>query len=386
MSFISQPSYFPGVKGVQQIIGNNAGGNAAGANLFLAGFNAGGNSLPSNLIAIGGNSLGGGGPGLNGASQAQYAGSIVIGYNAFAAVTGGVGFNAPVLGIGANVFQSVKVSGNILAIGDNIGAAFEANMQAAHCTFIGQEVLSTFVGQNSGPTACVFVGDQIMSNAGIGAGQMVGWTIIGSGSAREWDNLGVSATGNTLIGAGICSTQGATNPQSNTLVGYQVGIQWTTSPSNNTVMGAASCADALASPTNNVVLGGNISSSGTDRNTLIGANQTTLGTTSSRNILIGAGAGQGETSPENDILIIETYDGATQRPLVYGYLATGNLMLAGWAQASRAQVQTNGGTNQIHIPNGTVGANHDAGGGYLYVLAGALHWRGTATDTILAPA
>jgi len=385
VSFISQPSYFPGVKGIQQIIGSNAGFGASGANLFLAGSNAGANSTPANLIAIGVSALGGTGAGLNGASAAQSANSIAIGVNAFAGLKGVVPLGGPVIGIGANVLQLVGNAGNVLAIGDNIGAAFEANMQIANCVFVGQEILSTFVGQNSGPTGCVFVGDGIMSGGGIGTGQPVGWTVVGYGAAKNWDNLTLSASGNTLIGAQICSTFGAAQPQSNTLVGFSIGINWQTSPTSNTVVGASSCSDAIASPTNNVVIGAAITSSGTDRNTFIGANQTTLATTSSRNIVIGAGAGQGETSPENDRLIIETYDGATQRPLVYGYLATGNLMLGGWTQANRAQVQVNGGTNQMHIPNGSVGAGNDAGGGYLYVLAGALHWRGGATDTVLAP-
>lgn len=385
MSFISQPSYFPGVRGNQQIIGSNAGINASGANLFLAGSNAGGNSTPANLIAIGVNALGGGGPGLNGAQQAQFAGSIAIGTNAFAALVGNLGFQAPVLGIGANIFKINTASGNILAIGDNIGAAFEANMQAANDVFIGQEILSTFVGQNSGPAACVFVGSGIMSNGGNGTGQMVGWTVIGNRCAQQWDNLNVVSTGNTLIGAQVCSTQGCTSPQANTLVGYNVGSQWQTSPQNNVVMGSGACSDAIASPTNNVVIGASIASSGTDRNVFIGYSQTTLGTTSSRNIVLGAGAGQGEASPENDRLIIETYDGVTQRPLVYGYLATGNIMLGGWSQANRAQVATIAGTNQLYLPNGTVGAGFATGGGFLYVNAGALHWKGGATDTVIAP-
>jgi hypothetical protein len=43
--------------------------------------------------------------------------------------------------------------------------------------------------------------------------------------------------------------------------------------------------------------------------------------------------------------------------------------------------------NVVPLPNGAAGTIPAAGGGYFYVLAGALHWVGGAgTDTVIAVA
>lgn len=42
-------------------------------------------------------------------------------------------------------------------------------------------------------------------------------------------------------------------------------------------------------------------------------------------------------------------------------------------------------TNVVPLPNGAAGAINPVGGGYFYVLNGALHWVGSSgTDTVIA--
>ncbi len=382
------PSIF--VRDIDRETGPGAGTGQVGNYVIFLGQNAGQDSVPAGMIAFGFEAMGGAGAGFQGPGSAGDPGSIAIGYKALSLVYEPFsGAQGPDLAIGYEALGNVVGAGGNIALGANAGQ----NMVGlglngpVNNILIGNGVMSTHQGSSAGADFDnVMVGTQIASSGGTSTAQILGNVVLGYRAGNEWDQAGTAVTSNVVIGTQ--ANNGNTAPGGCVYIGNGVAQGQLTQPIDNVVIGSGAAGFNSISPTNNVAIGANILDTGHDRNVFIGFEILLAGY--NRSIVIGAQAGLGEANNQNDRLIIETYDGATQRPMVYGYLNTGSLMLGSWAQADRAQVNTISAlvsSNQIWLPNGLRGVGNPVDGGFFYVLAGALHWVGSAgTDTVVAVA
>lgn len=380
---VSSPSYFPPSRQNGSIIGITAGVNATGARVFLAGQSAGNGTTQPDLLVIGDHAFANPYSG-----DPLLADSVVLGSQAAKAVriVGGSTIDSGMVIIGSQAATAALAIGESVIIGAhavkgytsepgfNVGPP-PAGQGIEFCTVIGARAFenTTAEGQFFNVTA---VGAIIASAANlIGA---VNSVIVGGSACLN----AVFLNGATVVGsaAGLVLAQGSS---ANTFVGQSAGAG-TTAGSSNTLLGAIAAADGAVS--DNVVVGASSGARG-DRNTVLGMGiNTVLVNAFSNAILIGRGAATLATGTLDDRLVIETFDGSTQRSIVFAALDTGNCLIGNSDNTNRDFDGVNS-RNILKLLNGTVGALAPVGGGYFYVNAGALHWVGSAgTDTPIAPA
>lgn len=380
MGQITNPAA-PGIKvlPVDRQTGPSAGPGNTGNLVLLFGANAGTNNVANQVIVLGNGALAGG------VADATLAGTIVLGVNAFAALTTGtgaaqganiaVGRNAGLLAdfasaniligdgamgaqtgtggapIRSNIVIGVNAAGNInhqsffnfnVIIGDGaVNTAFPANSQGVqNSVVIGSNAMNAMNNPNNDMTALVVIG----TNAGQG--------------------LTIASNNCTMIGDGVGS-----------------GVRF----ANNCVMIGGSATNAAGGQVQNSVSIGDQAHAGNNRNVIVGA---TAGAGSGiNNIGVGAvllGYGAGSTGVVNPYDFLCEFWSVGTSSLLYGNFVTGNLIIGNNAGANR-DLSTIGATNAVKIVNGTRGAGNPIGGGFLYSLAGALHWVDTAgVDNLLS--
>lgn len=393
---VSNPSYFPPNRSNGTIVGITAGVSTTGARNFLAGANAGRFTNISDLIVIGDSALDAGTTAAR-ITNVNLAGSIAVGTNALGSLTsptpagGGVpyaniavGFNAGA----ATVFQSATV-----VIGSNaLKSMVTTSLVPSHsCVVIGAaaiENVTAVQGNNSAPQECVIIGafaaqgSPAPANCGLQTS-----VIIGSGAAKTCG----SATG---VGSVISNS---------VIIGFQAGLTCGTGNASNNVLIGSQCAPALSAISNdNVIIGYNSTtqSSTLQRSVAVGAQTNQVGSdmtflgyncagTSSAHsgwILIGARAGT-TLAAVDDQFAVETTIAGVHKGILFGNLASGNLIVGNSTSGTDRDFGGVGALNILKLLNGAKGTVAPLGGGYFYVAAGALHWVGSAgTDTPIAPA
>ena len=326
-----------------------------------------------NVIAIGANALD---AGLN---DTAANGAIAIGVNALGSYVNMpfLGYQDPSIAIGVNALAAQSQSGSCTILGSYALASLAGGI-ASGVTAIGCNVLRN----NTNPpnfANSVFVGHNV--GQGFSSHGMADCTIIGGGAFFST----TVAAGNVWNGVTAIGT-GA--------------IQFTTGvgAGNGGVYIGPYCAANKNSGGNEVMIGGGIVNTDGQNSVSIGVNNVVNtanhlvqlgcaidGARGDRSILIGFSAGAGETTPtQADTLIIETNVSGTRRTAFYGDMANGNLIAGLSVPGTNRDMR---GSNTFKLLNGGKGAGNPVGGGFFYVVAGALHWVGSAgTDTVVAPA
>lgn len=377
-------------------IGRGALENNTGISAIALGPNAGRDNIGANIIAIGDSAL----------DQNAGVGSIGIGFHAglnavpdeliaigFDAAPAGIGDAEGVIAIGAralNALATSHIDGNLIAIGIDAWALETGGSFVRHVTVIGGDALATHVGA-------------IQNMVAIGARCFRSFTDNGSncvGVGALIAEFGSTTGGNahTAVGDQALSRQGAGS--SNTAIGSRAQSRMA-SGINNTALGALALQDSTA-PDEVVAIGtGVLITSGDEtigiggpvtagaRNVFVGVN--TEPPTGSDNVVIGKGAGISYLYPQqSNVFELATREDATQgtQALLYGILGQGNLILGNTLDGSNDPTDRDlSGTNVFKILSGTAPSANPIGGGFLYVTAGALNYRGTAgTITPLAVA
>jgi hypothetical protein len=400
---VTSPSYFPPSRGTDQIVGITAGQSQTGARVFLAGQSAGAHSTISDFIAIGDTAASGA------AVDAALSGTTVIGsksLSTLANTSASLTTGAPVTALGFNIAPlATSLSGSVL-IGDHVAAGFNGGVGAGalgidSCVMIGSQVYlypNAVVSQASSPTLSVIIGYQAYQgvgahNAGNGMAVCFSNVVIGAQACANVGNAQATGTGITtavVIGASAGLQMGNSNgaqPAGDVVIGY-ASVNDYVFGSNNVFIGAGnSTVGVSGTVSNNTAIGYGIKNIGNLNNTLLGSNITGPGLGGNQCIFIGAWAGRTQAGGVGNIFILETNISPNQHALFYGRLDTGSLIIGNSTEAAgNRDLATLGGTNLLKLLNGTVGGTA-AGGGYLYVSAGALHWKGSSgTDTTLAPA
>lgn len=371
---VSNPGYFGPQKSNGSIVGQTAGFGSLGARNFLAGQNAGDGSDLDNLIVIGDNALSGA------PTSARVDGSIVVGVNAAQA------WNAPP--------GNIRDDEGLIVIGQN---ALKTAVDVGSTIVIGTNVLQSYTTTSSFPLSrSVFVGDGILSRA-TGPNQIDSTTMVGYGAINDVGSKNIVSL--TMLGANNLSASG--NVSGSVILGDSIAQSHTQSMSQNVIIGSGACAVlnnstgqnvyigqgtncVLASDTANVVLGYRATSNG-DNQVILGASAR-FNQQANRGIAIGFSAGS-NTNTGADTFVVETFDGAVQKGMLFGNMATGNLIVGKSVTGVDRDFAGSGATNILKVLNGTIGSANPVGGGYFYVAAGALHWVGSGgTDTVLAPA
>lgn len=376
---VSTPSYFPPNRTGDQIIGINAGLRYVGLRCFLAGQAAGNNSTVTDIIIIGDEAFS---QGVT--DQANLQGTIVIGSQACSSLLDG-GYPGANTVIGFNALQALQYGSQNVVIGDNAfaSAVSAAGAQSIENVFIGSSVARYNGGAGSGnprAQAATVIGFQAAMSNNATNSFLSTCVIIGSNAAA---NVTGNIESSVIIGANTLAA--ATN------LGGVVAIGCGT----NQGFGATNCVFigngmTMSSGTEITAVGDQIVSCGTEYNVVIG-DHASAGD-SSHNVIIGSAAGINEADISNN-LIIET--GVSNAPpnyrLVYGAFGPiGAAQPTGLIFGDSSQALANEdiqGRNSVKIVNGAKGIANPIGGGYFYVLAGALHWVGSSgTDTVLAGA
>lgn len=365
---------------VDRLVASNADGGLApsASHVILLGQSAGANLNASKVIALGWNAFAGG-------MSTDADGSTVVGENSFPFLadltTGKVNGVGAVTVLGSDAFANVTASrrmAGLVAIGASIGASatYVGDGGMDRSVLIGNSIFKNNTLNNALSSSNIMIGHQVASRLTSGATQYIENLCIGDQSGPQVDTA-ASVTGNIFIGHNVGT--GFVGPGgNNTIIGRRAGIGATAT--SNVVIGANSSVSGAG--TTSIVIGADNPQGAVVDGVYIGDGQSQM--TGARNILIGRGAGAGETPGNNDVWMVETVDGgSTRRGLMYGDLSKGALLIGLSTPGTNRDLP---GTNILKILNGTK-TGTPVGGGMFYVSAGALHYVGSAgTDTVLAPA
>lgn len=380
---VSNPSYFPDQRGNGSIVGITAGQLSTGANCFLAGTNAGRASTVNDLIVIGNNAA------TAGVTDANLAGSIVIGVGSIPSLSISAGDAFPVTLLGANNLVNVSTpvdslvvigSGNLngasadplkesVVIGNNIWPTASIFPVFNENVIIGQNINFTPGGTDSIASGCIMIGSALFNSSQ--ANQFTEGVYIGTG--MELINDESICPGNVCIGAAHIIPSGA-NSENNVMIGVAMSFAGSTGSANTVIGGGNDWGGS-----GNVIIG-------------VGAKAPELPADATYGcVIIGNNAGNSISGSVtlNHVFLIEAAQGASggaanPLALLYGSFANGDLVLGQSSDGTNRDLQ---GTNTVKLLNGTIGGANPIGGGYFYVVAGALHWVGSAgSDTVVAPA
>lgn len=410
---VSSPSYFPPQRYSDRIVGLNAGIGQTGNRVFLAGFQAGTYSEESDIIIIGSSAFSAG-TAATPVTDANGQYSVIIGSKTAPLLTDFTTFYnvpGPAIIIGGDTLGSAVSFANSIAIGTGIAVNYNPNplggvaqAYAYDNLVIGNQIMANVPAaywQNWSRN--VVIGQAACYGNGASTVNSMSFTenvVIGEAAQSQSDLGSGSGCGqNVIIGwqAALTSSGG-----SNILIGSSVAPSLTTG-GENIVIGTS--AGVAAAGTMNVVIGHN-AGNGDQQNVCIGAQTAMAGTVtysvilgaaqsnvelqSNRCTLIGNGAGFGDAcctgTTATDTFIAETYDGTTRRSLLFGVMGDGNLIVGDSVPGTNRDFGGTGATNVLKLINGTAGNADPVGGGYFYVVAGALHWvSSSGVDTTLAP-
>src|ERR1700722_10211346 len=368
----------PGSKGItvnpiDRQSGPGAGAGATGNNSIFLGQNAGLNASASQLIIIGNNSGKGGITSVGGLN-----GTVIVGAQSAEALTAGAVSAGAMTIIGNNILQAAPNADNSVLIGQGIlqfttdvnnfitqnvlignGIAVDATTQGAlhQCVVIGFNANNKTGNSNS--VQNTVIGCQAFAN---NLGSNSANVFIGYLAAQNAGDTGLSGVlQNVVIGA---LADIGTNSGGNVLIGYNAVASASSSIGSNVGIGnSCSAMSGTGVQGKNVVIGGSAR---------VPSNETVGG-----NVIIGWKAGQAENAADptvGNILVIGTNQ-VSQRNLIYGLFNIGNLVLGNSISGTNQDTQ---GTNTVKLLNGTKGGAAPIGGGYFYVIAGALHWVGSA--------
>lgn len=379
---VSSPSYFPAVRGTDQIVGLNAGLNQIGARVILGGQGAGSDSTVSDLVLLGHEAGGNLGTGLR---FADNAGTTVVGSQSLSSIAF-AGGNGPSIVLGPNNAPLAQRADGCVLIGNQIALVFTGDglgdAEFTRNVCIGHQILSTLLS----PTACtnnVVIGHRALVSNGTISNCSAN-VVIGDDACSASKN---SLTGNVVIGANAASSLGAPGllASENVLIGENCAATMTNG-TRNTVVGFSADPGPFRF---NTLLGATNTAAG-DSNTLLGYGIGLAGDTLTLNVIIGAQADTGETNLTT-AFIVGTTDPTSGivRTILYGNMTSGNLIVGNQSASRNRDFRgSTQPTNALKLLNGTAGTGtNPTGGGFFYVVAGALHWKGSAgTDTVIAPA
>lgn len=391
---VSSPSYFPPQRGTDQIVGINAGIGQTGARCFLAGANAGNYTAISDLIVIGDAALSSA-TALAKVTDTKLAGTIVLGSNAAKALSASTpsvpASNSSSFIGGLNCLKAAPNIDSSVVIGDGNFSSYTDN------SFTSTVCLGARIFPNYNPSGVTF-----SNNVFLGYG--VGFA----------STLAQGMTQNVIIGALACN-QPAQSLVANVVIGYAcvtnlssgsglgghnvilgTNIQSTTGIINNSVIigDNASSGDTAAHHGDNLVaLGAQVQVSGGNHVCIGGSSRTPNNAASAGCVIIGANAGTSLGGTVTDVLCVETQYSSSQKALIYGSFANGNVIFGNSLDSgsTRALINTpQSSSNIIGILIGTKATVNPVGGGYFYyeTTSGTpgLHFVSSGgTDTVIAP-
>lgn len=410
----SNPSYFGPARNLDRIVGQNAGLLQTGDRVFLAGLNAGAGSAAADLIVIGSGALDAGltdtdavgtiaigvnalsslvaSPNTNGGSVAigrnvadaltNAARMVLVGTQAMMNVSGTVAEsdNSVVIGYRAASLQNVELTPGIAFVRDTVAIGYEAgrllnppgtntSVTLDDSVFIGHQAGLNYNGIGSNREHAVIIGRGAGAN-GFGDNDV----IIGSETLTTVTPSGAAGQ-NVIIGAN--SEIVGLNASNNVVLGFDT----TMTGSQSVVIGAL--ADG-GQANGNIRMGyacGEANTGAGQGNVLLGAHAALgsgAGAGMERNICIGYGAGRSLLAALDDIFLVEVLTSGqtgTLRRMLYGSMATGNIIIGNAPNADLNWRGTTQPTNALKLINGTVGTGtNPSNGGFFYVNAGVLHW------------
>jgi hypothetical protein len=386
---ISNPSYFPSVRGTDQIVGTNAGQSQTGLRVFLAGLNSGKFSTVNDLVLLGDNNFGN-----TVATDINLAGSTIVGSRAFQdTINATAGLLSNTVGaitvLGSNNFASYSGAtpanmASLICIGSGIMPHFvgAAGQLYNNNIFVGNSQFYNNTGTAFGMFDNIVIGTGAMGMPSPGSPSLQRNVFLGSRIAHNNQLFnGGGCDDNVCIGSTSCGVIG-TGFNQNVVIGSQAGNNMS-GGLNNVVIGYGA---NLSTYTSGTVAIGEGAGGGFDSSysVFIGSNQGTTGG-SNGSIIIGYNAGLNYPGTAYTFGV-ESYEPstATMYSMFYGNMKTGNLCIGKLPYTQRDMTT---GQNCVKLTNGSIGPTVPAGGGYLYCNNGALHWVGTSgTETILAPA
>lgn len=390
---------------LDRLVASNAdGGLAAGAShVILLGESAGRNMAALSYVYVAGASSLAGGL----ATVAQN-GSVVYGGLILSALTNAIApgnADGPITAVGYNIAPAlVNRAGGSQFIGDNILANYPAaGLDVSANVYIGSEIMrnNRDLNANHGATVGgfnVIIGwraARMQAMATVGAGTSItSSVIIGAeiGVNGGFDSAGPGTTVSTsvLIGRGVAAPIVSANAAafaSTVAIGNQC-ISGMISGQTNVFIGSGIGAPTQTS-LDNVYLGANISGvtdNGSTGNILLGASIVLQGPRD-RCILIGTRANSANNIPNDDTFLVETYDNANVRTLLFGRMnnvSPAGLIVGHSTEATNRDIP---GFNILKLINGTYNGTPPVGGGFAYSLGGSLHWVDTnGTDNAIAGA
>lgn len=367
------------------VAGVDAGGDAgtdptrSADDNVIVGFNAGRQYQATEAVIIGSGALDGALPDLDadgvvaigfdayGALVQTHAdnGLVAIGHNALAIYPGN-STHRNMTAIGAGVLERFDGAIHALQSAVYIGtrAGFNWNTGGSDATVIGFEAGGGRGTVGAGGGAVTILGDRAGHQLTTGQNHV----LIGDDAGRD----AVNNLRNTIIGSTAGQTGGSTSGDDNVLVGFDAAGSY---GDDNTVIGSSAAASM---------------SQLQDRNTFVGQGIAEPG--GNQNVVIGCQAGTGYTfSPTANVFALETRNTLANNllGLLYGEFDDGNLLVGSTVDGNGDPINRDlgGGTNTLKIMEGTAPSSNPVGGGFLYVTAGALNYRGSAgTITPLAAA
>lgn len=383
-------------------IGRQAAENNSGATFIAIGPLAGRDNTGDNIVALGDAAL----------DQNVGVGAIGIGFNA--------GLNNAsdgLIAIGLRAADAGLLAGDVTGM---IAIGTDAAGMVSQTNSAGQIVVVGALAFDANPGAGFVLGVTVIGGDALGAhssGNIQGPTVVGADAAssitdngndlcvmgRNAGHAGVLTTGNNNTTAfGARCLEDVQTGQDNCAVGKQALTNITVA-GFNTVMGnnagensqgignviigqgaATTAGDA------NVYLGrGSGFANGGEQNVMIGADG--IAPSGSRNIILGHGHHISATWVANsDVFAVETRDGAIEPTLgcLYGRLDLGSVIVGMNIDGNEDPIDRDlSGTNVLKILDGTAPSANPTGGGFLFVTAGALNYRGSGgTVTPLAAA
>lgn len=361
--------------------GPGAGSGTSGNRDIFLGASAGLNSANSDVIVLGNAAFDAGNTDLNGD------GSVIIGSQA-----------AQVATVFDRSASRSDAKGGAIIIGGS--AAKNCNM-LPNTVIIGVNALKAMVNNvtNDSVWNNTIIGTEALSQPASNGNIFRDNTFIGARAGRGVSTHILNMSENVFIGARVGETMGgnaAPAISSNVVIGYNAVPTFGSAgnPSNNVIIGGSACPAATgalncvaiglgteigggtgATIHDNTVVGASAQCNGGSANTILGSHTGggSINVGGSGWLLLGYGAGVGETTSNDDIICIEVLH-TTRNTVLYSKGRAGNVVLGNSAPGNDRSFSTTPGTNMIKLVNGTPATANVPNGGYFYSSGGALHW------------
>jgi len=379
----------------------------AGDDVIAIGVDALPDNLAATIIVIGNSSL----------PDNQAANQIVIGHGSGGAIGAGL-----LTGDNILIGHSVAPTGEDMARNVVIGhEAANALVIASASDFVDNVIIGNRAIANAGDAVgtmnlSVIIGSEAGLNLGSALGGYGGNVFIGRRAGQGAAIVEVAALNNVIIGeqAGLrirtCSSnvligrlagQDVTTGVGNTFVGLDAGGNISTGGAN-VCIGSGAARSSTSGTEESVCIGGAAGDGAlADRCVIIG-HRAQAGVIAGLDdaIIIGANANSSAAAGSQNLdgaILLEVIDATDRRTIMYGqHDATGSSIMFGHNNVGTGvgtardivALQAAGANNIVKlVDGGPAVALNPVAGGYFYVLAGALHWVGSAgTDSVVAAA